>query len=195
MTNVTNSLPPVCSCRGEGPNDLAPLLVVAALLVGLGWAYGWLKKRGVRSVKNANRIVTFALLIVAVGVVFAVKQRRAKPAAEPVEPAPDPAVSEAPAALPRLVDLGATKCMACKAMAPILEELDKTFAGQLKVEFIDVWENEDAGPKYGLRMIPTQIFFAADGRELFRHEGFFSREDILAKWAEFGVALHEPGAR
>ncbi|MBP7831319.1 MAG: thioredoxin family protein [Kiritimatiellae bacterium] len=130
-----------------------------------------------------------AALVVAVALVLAVKQRNAK------EPAPAGGGGEVVVALPRLVDLGATKCMACKAMAPILEELDKTFAGQLKVEFIDVWENEDAGPKYGLRMIPTQIFFAADGRELFRHEGFFSREDILAKWAEFGVALHEPGAR
>lgn len=136
-----------------------------------------------------KKILTVAVLVVAVALVLAVKQRNA--------PAPVPAGSggKAAAALPRLLDLGATKCVACKALAPILEDLGATFAGQLKVEFIDVWENPDAGPKYGLRMIPTQIFFAADGRELFRHEGFISREDILAKWAEFGVVLREPGAR
>ena len=62
-------------------------------------------------------------------------------------------------------------------------------AGRLDVEFIDVWKNGDAGEKYGIRVIPTQIFISAEGKELFRHEGFFSKEDILAKWKEFGVEL------
>ncbi|MDF7826345.1 thioredoxin family protein [Pontiellaceae bacterium B12227] len=96
---------------------------------------------------------------------------------------------EAPAAaksLPRLLDLGAGKCVPCKAMAPILDEMKETFAGQLNVEFIDVWETEGVSEKYGIRMIPTQIFYDAEGRELFRHEGFFSREDMLAKWKELG---------
>lgn len=92
-------------------------------------------------------------------------------------------------AIPRLVDLGATKCIPCKMMAPILEELKKSYAGKLDVTFIDVWENPDAGKKYGINLIPTQIFFGADGRELFRHEGFFARDDILAKWKELGVEL------
>jgi len=48
--------------------------------------------------------------------------------------------------------------------------------------FIDVWENRDEGGKYGIRMIPTQIFFSADGKELARHEGFMAKKDILAKW-------------
>jgi thioredoxin 1 len=92
-------------------------------------------------------------------------------------------------AIPRLVDLGATKCIPCKMMAPILEELKKTYAGRMDVQFIDVWENPDAGKKYGINVIPTQIFFDAAGKELFRHEGFFGKEDILAKWKEFGVDL------
>lgn len=91
--------------------------------------------------------------------------------------------------LPRLVDLGAGKCIPCKMMAPILEELKKTYAGKLDVQFIDVWENPGAGGQYGIRVIPTQIFFDATGKELFRHEGFFSREDILAKWKGFEVEL------
>lgn len=88
--------------------------------------------------------------------------------------------------LPRLVDLGADKCIPCKMMAPILEELKKEYAEIFNVEFIDVWKNPDAGKKYGIRLIPTQIFFDTSGKELFRHEGFFSKEDILAKWKEFG---------
>lgn len=91
--------------------------------------------------------------------------------------------------LPRLVDLGADKCIPCKMMAPILEELKKDYAGTFSVEFIDVWKNPDAGNKYGIRIIPTQIFFDAAGKELFRHEGFFSKEDILAKWRELGIEL------
>ena len=111
--------------------------------------------------------------------------------ASPTVTAVPPAAAVAPvvANLPRMVDLGAGKCIPCKLMAPILEELKKTYAGKLEVQFIDVWVNPDEGPKYGIKIIPTQIFYDAAGNELFRHEGFFSREDILAKWKEFGVDL------
>lgn len=94
-------------------------------------------------------------------------------------------------ALPQLVDLGAGKCIPCKMMAPILEELKKEYAGIFNVEFIDVWKNPDAGKKYSIRIIPTQIFFDVAGKELFRHEGFFSREDILAKWKELNVDIEK----
>lgn len=95
-------------------------------------------------------------------------------------------------ALPRLVDLGAGKCIPCKQMKPILAELTRDYADQFTVVFIDVWENRDEGPKYGIRMIPTQIFYGADGKELARHEGFMAKKDILAKWSELGVAVKEP---
>jgi len=91
--------------------------------------------------------------------------------------------------LPKLVDLGADKCIPCKKMAPILEELKKEYAGRMDVEFIDVWKNEKAAKDYKIKLIPTQIFYGADGKELFRHEGFFGKEDILAKWKELGVNL------
>ena len=74
-------------------------------------------------------------------------------------------------------------------MAPILEELKKEYAGRLKVEFIDVWKNPDEGKKYSIRMIPTQIFYDASGKELFRHEGFFGKADILAKCKELGIDI------
>lgn len=91
--------------------------------------------------------------------------------------------------LPRLVDLGAGKCTSCKMMTSVLDELKTSCAGKLEVIFIDVWENQQAGEQYGIRMIPTQIFYDVAGKELFRHEGFFSKEDILAKWKELGVTL------
>ena len=91
-----------------------------------------------------------------------------------------------PVKLPRLVDLGAGKCIPCKMMAPILDQLEKDFKGKMDVVFIDVWQNADEGSKYKIRVIPTQIFYNPEGKELFRHEGFYSREDILAKWKELG---------
>jgi thioredoxin 1 len=91
--------------------------------------------------------------------------------------------------LPKLVDLGADKCIPCKMMAPILAELKTNYVGQLDVEFIDVWKKPDAAKPYKIKLIPTQIFYDAKGKERFRHQGFFSKEDILAKWKELGVEL------
>ncbi|HWI59481.1 MAG TPA: thioredoxin family protein, partial [Bacillota bacterium] len=102
--------------------------------------------------------------------------------------------ASAKAGVPRLVDLGADKCIPCKKMAPILAKLQKDYAGKLEVEFIDVWKNPDASKAYGIQLIPTQIFYGADGKELFRHEGFFSEEDILAKWKELGVEFKAPSS-
>jgi len=100
---------------------------------------------------------------------------------------------EATASRPRLIDLGADKCIPCKMMAPILAELKKEYAGELEVVFIDVWKNREEGARYDISIIPTQIFYAADGKELFRHEGFYAKKDILAKWRELGVKLTPPG--
>ena len=99
-----------------------------------------------------------------------------------------------PPRLPRLVDLGAGKCIPCKMMAPVLEELKREYAGQFDVEFIDVWKDPEPGKTYGIKVIPTQIFLDASGKELFRHEGFFGKEDILKKWAELGVTVQPPKA-
>ena len=94
--------------------------------------------------------------------------------------------------LPRLLDLGADKCVPCKMMAPILDELETDLADQLEVIFLDVWKNPDLAKKYEIKLIPTQIFFDPDGAELFRHEGFFARDDILAKWEELGYEFRLP---
>lgn len=93
--------------------------------------------------------------------------------------------------LPKLVDVGADKCIPCIKMAPILDALREDFYGRLDVEFVDAWKNRDLAANYGVRMIPTQIFYAADGKELYRHTGFFAREDILNKWQELGYPFKE----
>jgi len=152
------------------------------------------------------KIVIVIALIAVVGIVFALKQKNKVSVSEPVaaessnsgtmtESEPqnleNPRGAETTANLPRLVDLGAGKCIPCKMMAPILEELKREYAGALRVVFLDVWENPNAGKEYGIRLIPTQIFYDSTGRELFRHEGFFSKEDILSKWKELGIDLEK----
>ena len=89
--------------------------------------------------------------------------------------------------LPKLLDLGATACIPCKKMAPILEELKKEMAGQLEVEFIDVWKNANEAPKYEVTTIPTQIFFDKEGKEAYRHTGFMSEADIVSQLKKMGV--------
>ena len=132
----------------------------------------------------SGRAARIALLLV--GLAFLA----AGPAAAGGAPKPAP-----PAALPRLVDLGAHKCVPCKRMAPILEALRVDYAGAVDVRFIDVWKDPRAGKPYGIRLIPTQVFFDRTGRERFRHEGFFSREEIERIFKDsLGVALR-PAAK
>lgn len=135
-----------------------------------------------------TRILIVGALAAAVAGVLALK-RADRSTAPPSGVSADAGkeATEAKAPLPRLVDLGAGKCIPCKLMAPILEELKKDYASHFEVQFIDVWENPKAGDDYRIEMIPTQIFYDADGKELHRHTGFFGKEDILAKWKELGV--------
>ncbi len=90
--------------------------------------------------------------------------------------------------IPKMIDLGATKCIPCKKMAPILDELKTQYKGVFDVEFIDVWqkENSQKAARYNIQSIPTQIFFDKDGKELARHVGFISKEDILDQWKSLG---------
>jgi thiol-disulfide isomerase/thioredoxin len=110
-----------------------------------------------------------------------------KPAAKKVQPKGKSAAK--PDALPWLLDLGATKCIPCKMMVPVLDELSREYKGKLKVEFIDVWQNREATRKYKVQTIPTQIFYDAKGKEIFRHVGFFPKADILKTFKGHGIKL------
>jgi thiol-disulfide isomerase/thioredoxin len=90
---------------------------------------------------------------------------------------------------PVLLELGSVQCVPCKMMVPVLKELSEQYPQQFTVAFHDVWKDSTVGEKYGISVIPTQILFDKDGKELFRHEGFFPKEDILAKWKKLGVVL------
>jgi len=94
--------------------------------------------------------------------------------------------------LPRLLDLGSHKCIPCKKMTPILAQMKKEYRGLLDVDFIDVWkpENKERALFFKIKSIPTQIFFDTSGKELWRHVGFISKEDILKKWNELGFTFN-----
>ena len=137
------------------------------------------------------KVAIILILAVAVGAVVVVKQTEEVEESQ-TDPVASAVAAEQEKPIPKLLDLGADKCIPCKKMAPILDALKEEYKGQFDVVFIDVWKNPDASKKHGVRLIPTQIFFDADGQELFRHEGFYSREDILGKWKELGITLRNP---
>ena len=89
--------------------------------------------------------------------------------------------------LPMLVDLGKGTCIPCKKMKPILDELKAEYEGRAIVEVIDLRYDRQAARKYGVRLIPTQIFYDAEGNEVYRHQGFLDKQSIKAKFAEMGV--------
>ncbi len=86
-----------------------------------------------------------------------------------------------------MVDLGAKKCIPCKMMAPILEKLEKQYREKAAIVFIDVWQEPEQAKKFGIRSIPTQIFYDESGKESYRHVGFMSEEKIVATLKEMGV--------
>lgn len=95
--------------------------------------------------------------------------------------------------LPQLLEFGSKKCIACQKMAPIIEALTNDYKGVLRVEFVDVAVKEKLAmaQQHKIRTIPTQVFLDAKGKELWRHEGFISREDIEKKWQSLGYDLSE----
>lgn len=130
-----------------------------------------------------KKIVRFALLLAALVVLPASGGTAASPAG-PV-PAKDTVT---------MVDLGATACIPCKMMAPILEELATEYRGKAAIIFIDVWQNPDQAKKFKVSMIPTQIFFDRSGNEVYRHSGFLDKKTIVEQLAQMGVAQPAAGS-
>ncbi|MFC2140423.1 thioredoxin family protein [Candidatus Auribacterota bacterium] len=87
------------------------------------------------------------------------------------------------------LELGSVSCIPCKMMQPIMDEIEKEYAGKVKVVFHDVWtaKGKPYAKKYGIKGIPTQIFLDKNGKEFFRHTGFFSKAQIVKLLEEQGV--------
>ncbi len=87
------------------------------------------------------------------------------------------------------IELGSVKCIPCKMMQPIMDEIEKEYAGQVKVVFHDVWTSEGRpyAERYRIRAIPTQIFLDKDGKEYSRHTGFFPKDELIEVLKKQGV--------
>ena len=106
--------------------------------------------------------------------------------------AQSPLISGAPQEVPlkgmvTMVDIGAKACIPCKMMIPVIESLSEEYEGRAGIVFIDVWKNPGEAEKFGIRVIPTQIFYDRDGKEVMRHEGYFSKEQIVEVLTRLGV--------
>jgi len=88
---------------------------------------------------------------------------------------------------PSLVDFGSTGCRPCEMLAPILETLKDKYAGKLNVLFVHVGQEQILAARYGIQTIPVQFFYDKDGKEVFRHVGFWPQAEIEKKLAEMGV--------
>jgi thiol-disulfide isomerase/thioredoxin len=88
---------------------------------------------------------------------------------------------------PTMVEFGATGCVPCDMMQPILDNLRKKYQDRLNVVFIHVGEEQILGARYGISSIPVQAFFDRSGKEAFRHTGFYAQAEVEKKLAEMGV--------
>ena len=86
-----------------------------------------------------------------------------------------------------LIDLGADQCVPCKMMAPILSKLQKDYKDKAAIVVIDVYRYNDQVQRFGIRAIPTQIFFDPNGKEVYRHVGFMSEKAIVEQLTKMGV--------
>ncbi len=87
------------------------------------------------------------------------------------------------------VELGSVNCIPCKQMQPVMKAIEEKFGEQVKVIFYDVWtkEGKPFGTKYGIKLIPTQVFLDENGKEFFRHEGFYPEAEIEKLLVKKGV--------
>lgn len=78
------------------------------------------------------------------------------------------------------VELGSVNCIPCKQMQPVMKAIEEKYGEQVKVVFYDVWtkEQKQHAQQYKIKLIPTQVFLDENGKEFFRHEGFYPEAEI-----------------
>ena len=85
------------------------------------------------------------------------------------------------------IELGADRCIPCKKMQPIMKEIAAAYPDRVQVVFYDVWKDPAPAEKYGIQLIPTQVFVDQKGKEIARHVGLFPKEEILALLKKQGI--------
>lgn len=152
--------------------------------------------------KTAKKIIFFLVILIAVVIVFQrlddkehnldiTKSIELKVEDNQTGEKQIPVTSPVGNRLPKLIDIGSGTCVPCKMMKPIIDDLQKNYNSFFETEYIDLNydENREKAYYYQVRVIPTILFFDADGQQLYRHEGYISKEDILKNWKKFNVKV------
>ena len=169
-----------CPCSGGGTGILVVLASAGVVWFVLRGIVGALRDSRLPIRSKLVRVVPALILIGGAGSLFA---------ASWMDRSNQSQATRAASGKPTLVEFGSAHCQPCRMMAPILDQLHREYADSLRVEFVDVQQDRQAGSRHAIRLIPTQVFFDAEGRELFRHQGFYPKQNILGKWKELGVDL------
>ncbi len=87
------------------------------------------------------------------------------------------------------VELGSVRCIPCQQMQPVMKSIEMKYGKDVKVVFHDVWTEAGApyAKQFGIEAIPTQVFLDENGKEYFRHVGFFPEEDLVKILNQKGV--------
>jgi thioredoxin 1 len=88
---------------------------------------------------------------------------------------------------PTLVEFGRTGCPSCDMMQPILSNLEGRFFAKVNIVFVHIQRFPFLASRYGINLIPVQVFFDKSGKEVFRNVGFYPQNEIEKKLAEMGV--------
>jgi thioredoxin 1 len=138
--------------------------------------------------ENASRLIVFmtATLLVVGSTVWSQSK-----------PAKGQAAGDATAMQPLVtfVELGSVKCIPCRQMQPVMKAIEEKYGKQVNVVFYDVWKDDQRAyaEKYGIKVIPTQVFLDKDGKEFFRHEGFFPEGEIDKLLQKRGLNVRSGG--
>lgn len=92
---------------------------------------------------------------------------------------------------PCVVELGSTECTECRKMMHVLASVAPKLRGKVDVVTADVDEYPDMATQWRLRVIPTQLFLDGAGREVARHEGALTEQELLSKLRELGFLSAE----
>ena len=82
---------------------------------------------------------------------------------------------------PDVINFWAPWCGPCRSIAPIVEELATAYEGRAIIGKYNVDDETDLGVEYGIRNIPTMLFFDKEGKMVDKHVGTITRDALAAK--------------
>ena len=136
-------------------------------------------KKRVRTASLTTILLLFSTLFMVVSPI-PIEANTADAAAKPVTTKNIKTLDEAlKTGLPVILKLGSDKCRPCLAMNPIIKELAAEQDGNALFLALDVYQNRELAGKYGVRLIPTVIFFDKQGKPKAKKEGFMNKRQLL----------------